>query len=441
MHLEPVPQVRDVVQSAARVRAHERVHRCSELDEGVREVRAHEAVGSGDEHGAALVDVAELAAKVVERSRLSRGCRSAWCVRFRVGEQAYRLARPGFSEERRAHRDLCARRHRRLRDRRCRDRSRVRPHGRNRRFLRGLRRLHRARARFAGDPDRRPSGSHARTGRAASGGRDRGLRSRDRARRRAARAAGGASNRADRGPADGQRVECRPGLRRRGSALDGPGRGRASLRRSRSERPGGPRRLRDGGVRLRSRQRCRARAHPRASRARRNHRRCVGDGAERHGRLPRPCDEPRGACGRRAHARSGRTPRGVADPCPARRLRGRSGAADRAPDAVRRLPSVRRSARNGSRDELRVRIPRRRRARDRHGVLARSRHVGATHAHRARLRAGCASRRLRRVDRARADRRRGGRVRTRRRGGGRSRPRRSVWGRRRRRGRAPRRRR
>ena len=30
-------------------------------------------------------------------------CRSAWCVRFRVGEQAYRLARPGLAGERGAH--------------------------------------------------------------------------------------------------------------------------------------------------------------------------------------------------------------------------------------------------------------------------------------------------------------------------------------------------
>ena len=43
------------------------------VDERVRQVRAHEAVGAGDEHGAALVDVAELAAELVERVRRSRG--------------------------------------------------------------------------------------------------------------------------------------------------------------------------------------------------------------------------------------------------------------------------------------------------------------------------------------------------------------------------------
>ena len=36
----------------------------AELDERLREVRAHEAVGAGDEHRAALVDVAELASQV-----------------------------------------------------------------------------------------------------------------------------------------------------------------------------------------------------------------------------------------------------------------------------------------------------------------------------------------------------------------------------------------
>ena len=73
VHLEPVPEMPDVVQRTARGRAHERVHRRAELDEGVREVRAHEAVGSGDEHGAALVDVAELAAEVVERAACPEG--------------------------------------------------------------------------------------------------------------------------------------------------------------------------------------------------------------------------------------------------------------------------------------------------------------------------------------------------------------------------------
>ena len=65
--LEPVAQVADVVQRAARGRADERVHRRAELDERVRQVRAHEAVGARDENGAAVVDVPELAAEVVER--------------------------------------------------------------------------------------------------------------------------------------------------------------------------------------------------------------------------------------------------------------------------------------------------------------------------------------------------------------------------------------
>ena len=47
-----------------------------------------------------VVDVAELAGGVRRARRLSRGCRSAWSVRFRVGEQAYRVARLGLPGER-----------------------------------------------------------------------------------------------------------------------------------------------------------------------------------------------------------------------------------------------------------------------------------------------------------------------------------------------------
>ena len=65
--LEAAAQVADVVQRAARGRADECVHGRAELDERVREVRAHEAVGARDEDGAPVVDVPELAAEVVER--------------------------------------------------------------------------------------------------------------------------------------------------------------------------------------------------------------------------------------------------------------------------------------------------------------------------------------------------------------------------------------
>ena len=61
VHLQPAAQVPDVVQRAARGRAHERVHVRAELDERVGQVRAHEAVGARDEHRPAAVDVAELA--------------------------------------------------------------------------------------------------------------------------------------------------------------------------------------------------------------------------------------------------------------------------------------------------------------------------------------------------------------------------------------------
>ena len=73
MDLEAVAEVADVVQRAARRRADEGVDVRAELDERVREVRAHEAVGAGDEDRAALVDVPELAAEVVERGACPEG--------------------------------------------------------------------------------------------------------------------------------------------------------------------------------------------------------------------------------------------------------------------------------------------------------------------------------------------------------------------------------
>ena len=65
MDLEAVAEVPDVVQRAARRRAHERVHVRAELDERIGQVRPHEAVGAGDERGAAAVNVAEVGAKLV----------------------------------------------------------------------------------------------------------------------------------------------------------------------------------------------------------------------------------------------------------------------------------------------------------------------------------------------------------------------------------------
>ena len=66
MHLEPVAQVADVVERSARGGAHERMHVGSELDERVRQVRAHEAVGARHEHRAAAEDVAELLAELCD---------------------------------------------------------------------------------------------------------------------------------------------------------------------------------------------------------------------------------------------------------------------------------------------------------------------------------------------------------------------------------------
>ena len=59
-------EVADVVQRARGGGAHEGDHVGAELDERVGQVRAHEAVGARDEARAALVDVAEVAAELVE---------------------------------------------------------------------------------------------------------------------------------------------------------------------------------------------------------------------------------------------------------------------------------------------------------------------------------------------------------------------------------------
>ena len=67
VHLQPVAQVRDVVQRAARRCADEGVHMSAELDERVREMRAHEAVRAGHEHGPVLVVLGELPAELRER--------------------------------------------------------------------------------------------------------------------------------------------------------------------------------------------------------------------------------------------------------------------------------------------------------------------------------------------------------------------------------------
>ena len=66
VHLELAAEVPDVVERAARGRAHERVDVGAERDERLGEVRAHEAVRSRHEHRAAPVDVAEVGAQPVE---------------------------------------------------------------------------------------------------------------------------------------------------------------------------------------------------------------------------------------------------------------------------------------------------------------------------------------------------------------------------------------
>ncbi len=67
LDVDPRAQVADVVQRAARRGTDEGEDVRAELDERLREVRAHEAVGARDEHRATLVDVAELAPQVGDR--------------------------------------------------------------------------------------------------------------------------------------------------------------------------------------------------------------------------------------------------------------------------------------------------------------------------------------------------------------------------------------
>jgi hypothetical protein len=57
----------DVVQRAARGRAHERVDAGPERDEALGQVRAHEAVGAGDEHRPVAVEGPEVLAQLRER--------------------------------------------------------------------------------------------------------------------------------------------------------------------------------------------------------------------------------------------------------------------------------------------------------------------------------------------------------------------------------------
>ncbi len=60
--LQPVAEVPDVVQRAARGGPDERVDVGPELDQRVRQMRAHEAVGAGHERGSPVVEAGELVA-------------------------------------------------------------------------------------------------------------------------------------------------------------------------------------------------------------------------------------------------------------------------------------------------------------------------------------------------------------------------------------------
>ena len=177
MDLQPAALVADVVQRPARGRADECVHRRAELDQRVREVRSHEAVGARDEDGASVVDVPELAAEVVERGACPESV-----VRhgpYASASMSKRTDSPGLGSLGSAALTATSldRRQRLRRAHRRGHRTRVREDRRDGRFLRRVRRLRRRRDRRAGDPRRRsPVPGRARDDRqlAATRGRLRG---------------------------------------------------------------------------------------------------------------------------------------------------------------------------------------------------------------------------------------------------------------------------
>ena len=246
VHLEVAPQMRDVVERAAGRRPHERVDVRAQRHQRVGQVRAHEAVGTGDERRAAAVDVREVATQLVEvalgpdRRRYSSG-RMAGAVGFPVGAQGYRFHAPRVARVGGGHRASA----RRPVGPCSRGRDRRRPRGRARRrdgrLLRGVRGVHRARARGDRDPARRSASARAGAGRPA-------------ARRGGLRLGRGAVG--PRPPGARRRRRCRPPgrrapdrLRPRGGAErsrgpvapDGSRCGRAALCRPRGERPRRPR--------------------------------------------------------------------------------------------------------------------------------------------------------------------------------------------------------
>ena len=196
----------DVVQRARGGRAHERDHVGAELDERVGQVRAHEAVGAGDEARAARVGVAEVAPQRVELVLRPDGgivARHRCRVTFRPPERGSKRPRHGHLDRGRQRLGGGGRRD---------SLAEVRPRREDRRLLRRLRRLRRARARreraarrraAASSPARRPparlgrevgvlGGRARRAARAARRGRDRraarGRRRAHRQRRRRRRA-------------------------------------------------------------------------------------------------------------------------------------------------------------------------------------------------------------------------------------------------------------
>ena len=102
-------QVRDVVQRAARGGADEGVDVRAQLDERVGQVRAHEAVRAGDEHGAPGVDVAEVALERVEVGRSpDRVAHGAASKGIRSVSRASRASEARDTEDARTARRTCA---------------------------------------------------------------------------------------------------------------------------------------------------------------------------------------------------------------------------------------------------------------------------------------------------------------------------------------------
>ena len=217
--------------------------------------------------------------------------------------------------------------------------------------------------------------ARARLGRGPPRGRAGRRRARARALRVSTRAVRGARCASARRRPDGIRGRC--GNRGRGAALDRPGGDRAVVRRSGGERARRTQRLRRGSAGVRRRERGCADVDPPARRRRRRDRNRWGMAL--NGAIALSCE-----CRARRAFTPPRTPsRALRPQSAAIGIRLRKFATGAALPLglqllVCRLAPVRRRARRGRRDELRVRVSRRSLARDHHRGFAGARDVGAS---------------------------------------------------------------